>query len=97
MTLLQGRQTMTSNPGKQIRLDEGHVQRGASGQGPRTPKPDMTPKGQETKRLRNENEAKDLEIRQLEQRVQQLEKRIEELSESEIYWKSLPDTRKPHA
>ena len=40
---------MTNNPGNPIRLDEGHVQRGASGQGPRTPKPDITPKGQGTK------------------------------------------------
>lgn len=49
------------------------------------------------KGLHNEKELKDLEIQRLEQRVQQLEQRIEELSESEIYWKSLPDTRKPHA
>ena len=40
---------MTTNSGKQIRLDEGHVQRGAAGQGPRTPKPDITPKGQGAK------------------------------------------------
>ena len=40
---------ITNNPGNPIRLDEGHVQRGASGQGPRTPKPDITPKGQGTK------------------------------------------------
>jgi hypothetical protein len=38
--------TMTSNPEKQIRLDEGHVQRGAASQGPKTPKPPITPVGQ---------------------------------------------------
>jgi hypothetical protein len=37
---------MRSDPYKQIRLDESHVQRGASGQGPRTPKPDIIPNGQ---------------------------------------------------
>jgi hypothetical protein len=40
---------MSDNPGKQIRLDEGHVQRGAAGQGPKTPKPEITPKGQGAK------------------------------------------------
>jgi hypothetical protein len=39
----------SDNPGKQIRLDEGHVQRGGAGQGPKTPKPEITPKGQGVK------------------------------------------------
>jgi hypothetical protein len=37
---------MQRDPYKQIRLDEGHIQRGASGQGPKTPKPVIIPKGQ---------------------------------------------------
>ena len=39
--------------GKQIRLDEGHVQRGGAGQGPKTTKPDITPKGQDAKLWRD--------------------------------------------
>jgi hypothetical protein len=37
---------------KQIRLDEGNVQRGGAGQGPKTSKPEITPKGQGSNRSR---------------------------------------------
>ena len=42
---------MQIDPYKQIRLDESHIQRGASGQGPRTPKPVIIPKGQGKKEI----------------------------------------------
>jgi hypothetical protein len=49
MKLSQAERPMQTDPFKQIRLDESHIQRGASGQAPRTPKPDIIPKGQSKK------------------------------------------------